>query len=84
MGVGLMIGAFQQAALGPSHIPIHKLGQQKEYERVKSDDWGCHIFDGIGRILSGQTDGFVDLDQGFQQTVDDLGIICRCLDGLAK
>lgn len=84
MGVGFVIGAFQQAALGPSHIPVHKFGQQEENEGVKTDDSGCHVFDSIRGVLSGQTDGFVDLDQGFQETINDPGVVCRCLNGLAK
>lgn len=84
MGVGFVIGAFQQAALCPSHIPVHKLGQQEEKQGIETDDSGCHVFDGIRGVLPGQTDGFVDLDQGFQETINDPGVVCRSLDGLAK
>ena len=82
MRIHFLTGTGQEATHGASHIPIHEFGEEEESEGVETGDLRSDVVVDDGSRRGGafgaaarQTDGFVDFDEGFQQALDDLGII---------
>ena len=52
MDVDLLTGTCQQAAHGPSHIPVHEFRQQEEGQGIEPGHLGSHVVDDGGRSSS--------------------------------